>query len=112
MPITSCTMDSSCEAYEYNVTEEGTCHLLNRTPSTPRTLFLDGEIQIYVKGKLFPRIECTDGSSNAMNCLSGTVHTNEKHKRKRKISKNTGNNQNKRKKITNVAKNINKKIQE
>ena len=51
--ISSCTMETSCEAYKYNVTDEGTCHLLNGTSSAAKTLLSDKEIQIYVKGKVF-----------------------------------------------------------
>ena len=46
-------MNSGCEAYEYNVTDEGTCHLLNRTSSAAKTVLSDGETRVYVKG-----IEC------------------------------------------------------
>ena len=43
-------MDPGCEAYEYNVTDEGTCHLLNGTSSAAKTVLSDRETQLYVKG--------------------------------------------------------------
>ena len=49
--ISSCTIDRSCEAYEYNVTDEGTCHLLNGTSSATRTIFSDKEISLFIKGR-------------------------------------------------------------
>ena len=53
-------MDHGCEAYEYNVTDEGTCHLLNGTSSAATTLFSDGETYLYMKGELFTRTECIE----------------------------------------------------
>ena len=49
--ISSCTIDLSCEAYEYNVTG-GMCHFLNRTSSATRTLFSDNETHFHVKGRI------------------------------------------------------------
>ena len=51
--FSSCKMDPNCDAYEYNVMDEGTCHLLNGTSSAAKTLLSDRETQIYLKGKLF-----------------------------------------------------------
>ena len=53
-------MDPGCEAYEYNVTDEGTCHLLNGTSSAAKTLFSNKETQLYMKGKLFTRVESSE----------------------------------------------------
>ena len=36
-------METNCEAYEYNATDEGTCHLLNKTSFAAKTVFSDGK---------------------------------------------------------------------
>ena len=49
--IFRCTMDASCEAYEYNVTGE-MCYFLNRTSSAARTLFSEENVLLFVKGEI------------------------------------------------------------
>ena len=50
-------MNSGCEAYEYNVTDEGTCHLLNKISSDAKTVLSDAETHVYVKGIEYVIIE-------------------------------------------------------
>ena len=36
-------METNCEAYEYNATDEEKCHLLNKTSFAAKTVFSDGK---------------------------------------------------------------------